>query len=119
MTDSKPDLPVVTEATVWEKPSCPQCFGAKLGLKGQGVTPDIRSLVNEPDALAIFKANGLASAPILQFPAVIDGDKVLYKGGTFAGNQVDEIEAFGAATRLLATRIAERESLDEPLLIAA
>lgn len=119
MTDIKPALPIVTEATVWEKPSCPQCIGAKLGLKGQGVTPDIRSLVTEPEALATFKANGLASAPILQFPAVLDGDEVLYAGGTFAGNQVNEIEAFGAARRTLAARNAHRESIDEPLLIAA
>lgn len=119
MTDNKPALPTVTEATVWEKPSCPQCFGAKLGLKSQGVTPEIRSLVEEPDALSTFKAHGLASAPILQFPSVIDGDEVLYAGGTFAGNQVNEIEAFGAARRTLAARIAARESLDEPLLIAA
>lgn len=119
MTDSKPDLPVVTHATVWKKPSCPQCFGAIRGLESQGVVPDLRELPEEPEALAAFKGNGFASAPILQFPAVIDGDEVLYKGGTFAGNQVLEIEAFGKAQRELAERLAARESIDEPLLIAA
>lgn len=106
MTDTKPALPAVTEATVWEKPSCPQCIGAKLGLKGQGITPAIRGLLTEPEALAVFKANGFASAPILQFPAVVDGEDVLYEGGTFAGNRVDEIEKFGAATRELSERRA-------------
>lgn len=104
MTDTKPALPTATEATVWEKPACPQCFGAKLGLKGQGVTPLIRSLVEEPDALHAFKAHGFASAPILQFPTVRDGDEVLFEGKTVAGNQVDVIEAFGAAQRELAAR---------------
>ena len=115
MTDSKPALPVASEPTVWEKPSCPQCFGAKLGLKGQGVAPAIRSLVNEPEALAAFKANGFASAPILQFPAVLDGDEILYAGGTFAGNQVDEIEQYGAAVR----EVAAREAARVPELLAA
>lgn len=104
MTNDKPALPVVTEATVWEKPSCPQCFGAKLGLKGQGIIPDIRSLVEEPAALAVFKAHGFASAPILQFPSIFDGDEQLFEGRTVAGNQVDVIEAYGAARRVLTAR---------------
>lgn len=119
MTDSKPALPVVTEATIWEKPSCPQCIGAKLGLKGQGIAPAIKSLIEDPATLAVFKANGFASAPILQFPSVIDGDEVLFAGKTVAGNQVHDIEAFGAAQRELAVRHAARESVDERLLLAA
>lgn len=108
MTD-KPALPTVTEATVWEKPACPQCFGAKLGIKSQGIVPAIRSLVTEPGALAVFKAHGFASAPILQFPTVRDGDEVLFTGVTVAGNQVEVIEAFGAATKTLTARVEQRE----------
>ena len=107
MTDSvttKPALPVAEEATVWEKPACPQCMGAKLGLKAQGVTPAIKSLVTDPAALALFKASGFASAPILQFPAVVDGDEVLFEATTVAGNQVDVIGQYGAAVKELAAR---------------
>lgn len=109
MTDPKPTLPAVTEATVWEKPSCPQCIGAKLGLKAHGITPTIRSLVEDLDTLDVFKAHGFASAPILQFPAVTAGDEVLFEATTVAGNQVTVIEAFGKATKELASRAAERE----------
>lgn len=112
MTDQKPALPIVTEATVWSKPACPQCIGAKLGLKGQlGHEPAIRSLIEDPAALAVFKANGFSSAPILQFPEVADGDEVLFETTTVAGNQVNVIEEFGAAVKELAAREAARAEL--------
>lgn len=118
MTDTKPALPTVTEATVWEKPACPQCIGAKLGLKAQGVTPAIKSLLADPATLPMFKAHGFSSAPILQFPTIVDGDEVLFESTTVAGNQVDVIEAFGAATKARLARDAARAEEERELVAA-
>ena len=106
MTDTKPALPEATQLTLWKKPACPQCTGATLGLAGEGVTPEFKELLaaENAGALAAFKANGFASAPIIQFPAVVDGDEVLFAAKTVAGNQVNDIEAYGAAVRELAAR---------------
>jgi len=104
MTDPKPALPEVTAPTLWSKPACPQCTGAKLGFTAAGVQPDIRQLLEEPGALTAFKTAGFTSAPIIQFPEVRDGDEVLFEAKTVAGNQVDDIAAYGAAVKTLASR---------------
>lgn len=104
MTDTKPALPEATQPTVWQKPSCPQCTGAKLGLKGEGVVPELRELLADENAevLAAFKAHGFASAPIIQFPAVRSGDEVLFEATTVAGNRIDIIQQYGKALRAAA-----------------
>ncbi|SDH37297.1 hypothetical protein [Microbacterium sp. 77mftsu3.1] len=102
-------LPAVEEMTLWQKPSCSQCIGAKLGLKAKGVTPVFKELLADENAdnLQLFKNAGLASAPILQFPAVTFGDEVLFTATTVAGNRADVIEQYGAALKALAAREAE------------
>lgn len=106
MTDTKPALPTATELTLWRKPACPQCTGAKLGMTAAGLTPAFKELLADENAahLEAFKANGLQSAPIIQFPAVVDGDEVLFEAKTVAGNQVDDYTDYARALRELATR---------------
>jgi len=106
MTNDKPALPEATELTLWKKPACPQCIGADLGFKAQKITPVYKELLADENAgaVAAFKANGFQQAPIIQFPAVIDGDEVLFEERTVTGNQVDDIAAYAAAVRELAAR---------------
>jgi glutaredoxin len=105
------DLPAVSELTLWTKPSCPQCTGAKLGFKGEGVVP-VELNITAPEHAATFdtfKAAGVAQAPVLQFPEVSDGAEVLFEAMTTVGNQVDVIKAYGQAVRELAVRTEQRE----------
>ena len=109
MTNDKPALPEATELTLWKKPACPQCTGADLGFKAKGIKPAYKELLapENADALAAFKANGLMQAPIIQFPAVVDGDEVLFEARAVTGNRVDLIDAYAAAVKTLSARQEE------------
>lgn len=102
-----PELPTVDTLTVWTKTGfCPQCTGAKLHIKSKKL-PYVEAGAIDTEANAAllddFKAHKIASAPILQFPAVVIDGEVVFKAINAAGNRTDLID-------LYAEKVAERDA---------
>lgn len=51
------------KVTVYEKPACMQCKQTKRKLDKEGVAYEVKSLLDDPDAVEVLKEQGYASAP--------------------------------------------------------
>ena len=51
------------KVTVFEKPSCTQCYATKRWLDKEGVEYETKSILENEEAVAVLKEAGYASAP--------------------------------------------------------
>lgn len=72
-----------TKPQVYSKPHCGQCDMTKVALTKHGFEYDELQLMDNEDKLAEFKAQGIASAPVVVWP---DGE-------IWAGFRPDRIKA--------------------------